>query len=107
MPFVAVLSSNHCPVPDTCEVFKGKCLARYDGFVYEGLTYAVIDISLETLFTPTHLLEATFSGTGPNALQDVAAVVIAHPDRVDFGTRKGRRATPPHGSRPGCPEVER
>ena len=89
VPFIAVLSSNHCPVPDTCEVFKGKCLARYDGFVYQGLCDAVIDISLETLFAPAHLLEAAFSGTGPNALQDLAALVIAHPDRVYFGTRKG------------------
>src|SRR6266568_949085 len=66
MPFVAVLTPNRCPVPDASEVFKGKCLACTNGFVYQGLRYSVVYILLEALLASREFLETALGGASTN-----------------------------------------
>ncbi len=83
VPFVAVFAASHCPIPDAGEVFQGQCLARYDGFVYQGLGNAVIDVFHVAALPSTHLFEATFGRFGADPLQggsagDVATAGLPH-----------------------------
>ncbi len=77
VPFVAVFAASHCPIPDAGEVFQGQCLARYDGFVYQGLGNAVIDVFHVAALPSTHLFEATFGRFGADPLQGGAAGDVA------------------------------
>lgn len=72
MPFVAVFAPNHCLLSNAAQVFESQCLARYDGFVDQGLTDFVVDIFHVAAFSPAYLLEATFGRFGSHPLQSGA-----------------------------------
>src|SRR5712692_8691906 len=103
MPFIAVLVANSDTLSNTSQVLKSECLARYNGFLYQGFAYLVIGVLLETLLTSAHLFQATFCRTGTHALQEVTAVVIAHTSFMDFGTAKHLTCT--IGSKVDYPQI--
>src|SRR5712692_4761338 len=76
MPFVAIFVPNRCPLSNPREVFQSECLARYDGFVDQGLTDRVVHIFLKTLLTSRELLEATFRRAGSDPLQLLTTLVV-------------------------------
>ena len=89
MPLVAMFTPNRCPLSNAGEVLESQCLARYDGFSYQGLTDLVVDVFLKTLLTSTQLFETAFGRTGPDPLQLLTACVITLSNLMDFGTCKG------------------
>ena len=77
MPLVALFVANRYPLANPTQVFKSECLARDDGFVYQGLRDTVIDILLEAAFSPRVLAQAAFGVLGVDLLQPLAAGVVA------------------------------
>jgi hypothetical protein len=88
VPFIAVFAPNHCRVPDTSEIFQGQCLARYNGFLDQGLRYLVIDVSHEAALPPAHLLETAFRRTSAYPLQASATGDKVAAFRAHGGPRK-------------------
>ena len=59
--------ANRCSRLDPSQVFQRECLARYDGFVYQGLRDAVVHVLLEAAFPARILSEAAFGVLGIDA----------------------------------------
>src|SRR5450759_5304183 len=59
MPFRAVCSSDRDSRSNASQVFKRECLASMNSLLNQGCTDTVVRVFLETLFTSTHLVEAT------------------------------------------------
>src|SRR5438552_15598631 len=83
VPFVTVFAPNRDLLSQTDQVFKSECLARYDGFLYQGLGYSMVDILHVAAFTPTHLFQPAFGRAGSHPLQGGApknkvAAFLAH-----------------------------
>ena len=58
MPFVAMFVANRYPLSNPAEVFEGECLARYEGFLHQGLANTVIHVLLEAMLPARVLPEA-------------------------------------------------
>ena len=94
MPLVAVFVTNSDrALSDTRQVFENQCLARLNGFVYQGFAHLVIHLFLKTLLTSRELLQATFRRASTNALQLSAAFVVASTNLVDFCSTEGLTRT--------------
>ena len=64
MPLVTVFALNRDLLPNAGQVFESQCLARYDGFVDQGLADGMVDGFHVAMLAPAHLLEATFGRFG-------------------------------------------
>src|SRR5262249_8418526 len=76
-PLVAMFVANCCPLPNPAQVFEGECLARYEGFVHQGLRDSVVHVLLEAAFTARVLAQAALRVLGVDLLQPLAACVVA------------------------------
>ena len=71
MPLVAVFVTNSDPLPDTRQVFENQCLARLNGFVYQGFAYLVIQPLSENA---SHVQRASASDVSQSEYQRVATL---------------------------------
>src|SRR5262249_9213473 len=77
MPLVAMFVSNRCSPPDSRQILKSDCLARYGGFLDELLADAVVGVALETGFAVAYLAQTALRVFRSHFLQSLAAQVIA------------------------------
>src|SRR5258707_3119939 len=58
MPLIAMLVSNRCPLSNPTQVFEGECLARYGGFINQGLPDTAVHIPVQTAIPVRTLAQA-------------------------------------------------
>src|SRR5262249_3349830 len=70
---VSLLAPNRdLALPNASQLFEGQCLARYGGFLDQGLRYTMVHVAHPAPLAPTHLLETMFCGTGADSFQGSA-----------------------------------
>jgi hypothetical protein len=88
MPLVALLASNRYSRSDSRQVFEGKCLARYDGFLDQSLADAVIYVFLEAALPARVLAQPTLGVLRANLLQSLPTAMIAGADLLHSSSAK-------------------
>lgn len=89
MPLIAMFVSNRDPLSDTCQVFERECLARYGGFLHQGLRDAVVHVLLEAALPARVLSETSLGVLGSNFLQPLAAQMVVTANNVNHRATKG------------------
>ncbi|HEX8983075.1 MAG TPA: hypothetical protein VF792_09920 [Ktedonobacterales bacterium] len=93
MPLIAMFVSNRCTLSYSGQIFESDCLARYGGFLHQGLADAMVGICLEAAFLACVLAKASLGILGIDLLQSLAAHVVARANSVNHGTAEGLPVT--------------
>jgi hypothetical protein len=69
--------TDRYPLSDSRQIFKSQCLARYGGFLDQGLANTVVHILLEATLPPRVLAQTAFRILRVDLLQALAARMVA------------------------------
>jgi hypothetical protein len=77
MPLIAMFVANRYPLSDSTQVLKSDCLARYGGFLHQGLRDTVIHIYLKATLPACILAQTALRIPRIDLLQALAASMVA------------------------------